>query len=153
MTVSLQFDTEKVSYPKRRNMTEIRQMVTADYHNKWWFDASTLRVWNSRISDNLYAGRFFVTSEKEDSKPRYYTIRVVEQRTDANGEKYVMVRTVGGFRRFASKSAAHDRAKYYAKLITTAELWDEDYPGYSDNMINAILEGAFDQKSETFRKD
>lgn len=145
------FITDKVSYPKRSNMTELRQMVS--FHNSHFFDVSTLHFFNSRISDNLYAGRFFVTSEKNDSNPRGYTIRVWEQRTDANGEKYLMHRNVGGFQRFSSRSAAHERAAFYGKLITTAELWDSEYPGYSDSMINAILNGTFDEKSQTFSKD
>lgn len=43
-----------------------------------FFDADTMKFFNSRIHDNLYNNYWFITSEKDDftSAPRRYTIRV-----------------------------------------------------------------------------
>ena len=42
----------------------------------FFFSDGAMRFFNSRIHRNIYAGRFFITSERYDSKtPRLYTIR------------------------------------------------------------------------------
>lgn len=45
---------------------------------KHWFDADTRRFFGSRIGDNLYGGRFFVSSERKgfDTSARAYSVRV-----------------------------------------------------------------------------
>lgn len=44
------------------------------YH---FFDASTMKFFQSRVGDTLYDGRYFVTSERDDRGPRRYTIREI----------------------------------------------------------------------------
>jgi hypothetical protein len=42
-----------------------------------WFDADTMRFFNSRVNRKVYDGHLFVSSEQFDSdSPRLYSIRV-----------------------------------------------------------------------------
>ena len=72
--------------------------------DNYWFDPTTLRFFNSRISDVLYAGRIFISSERHVyepagiSEPRLYTIRVASDR----GEVF----SLSEFQEFASSAQA-----------------------------------------------
>ena len=62
-------------------------------HGWHFFDAGALRFFNSRILPQLYAGDYFITSERFDEKsPRLFTIR----KADARGD----VDTVGEFQQY-----------------------------------------------------
>ena len=44
---------------------------------KHFFDASSMRFFNSKVYDKVYKGNFFITSERFDSKTaRLYTVRI-----------------------------------------------------------------------------
>jgi hypothetical protein len=49
-----------------------------DRSGNHFFDKATLKFFDSKIGDTLYGGRVFVTSEKNDGGPRYWTVRVAE---------------------------------------------------------------------------
>lgn len=92
-------------------MTEVREAVTAG--GSHWFDADTLRFFRTRLSEYLYGGRYFVTSEENPSGERRYTVRVVVWEDD----RWV-IDTVGGFEgfhKYASRSGAHKAAERAAK--------------------------------------
>jgi len=40
-----------------------------------WFDAGTMRFFNSRVGTKVYGGRYFVSSEQNGDNPRRYTVR------------------------------------------------------------------------------
>lgn len=85
---------------------EIRQANIANgYH---WFDDDTLRFFHSRVHDAIYGGRYFVSSERNPSGIRAYTVR--EAHTNGN------VDTAEGhkFMQYASRSAAHAAASRLA---------------------------------------
>jgi hypothetical protein len=78
-----------------------------------FFDADTLRFFNSRVSEMVYSttdGKtmFFVTSERMDwTTPRLYTVRKATL-----GETGIFdISTVGEFQEYMSRSGAHERAQ------------------------------------------
>jgi len=85
-------------------MLEVRQRnVSQGQH---FFDADTMRFFNSRVSDILYGGRYFVTSERNNGFPRYYTVReALPDGTFATHDE---------FQQYGSRSGAHARAKRLA---------------------------------------
>lgn len=84
-----------------------------------WFDRDTMRFFNSRISDCLYSGRLFVSSERmryESSTPRRYTVRFVD--TDAG------IETLGEFDEFATSRQAHARIH---RVVKAGHFWAVGY--------------------------
>lgn len=76
-----------------------------------FFDRSTLSFFGSRIGSTVYGGRYFITSEQDQSYgsigaawggERRYTIR----QAHADGS----ITTVGEFGQYASRSGAHAAA-------------------------------------------
>jgi hypothetical protein len=71
-----------------------------------WFDPDTLRFFGGRVSETLYGGRFFVSSERDSGGAwdgrRFYSVRV------ANDDG--TIGTVGEFGAYASRSGAHRAA-------------------------------------------
>jgi hypothetical protein len=92
-----------------RDMNEVRAANKRIGHH--YFDRETLRWWLSRIGDELYGGRYFVTSERDrlghvwDGRRRY---SVREALPDGS------VDTVGEFGQYASRSGAHAAARRLA---------------------------------------
>lgn len=62
--------TTATKYERVEDVAEANRR--AGYH---FFDADTMRFFNSRADDELYGGRWFVTSEKFMQEPRAYTVR------------------------------------------------------------------------------
>lgn len=98
--------TEERTY---RGMWEVRQANSQLGH--YFFDAGTLRFFRSRVHDDLYGGRYFVTSERDEGfgvlgaawgGERRYTVR------RANGDG--SIDTVGEFGQYGSRSGAHAAA-------------------------------------------
>lgn len=87
------------------SMDEVRHAnANAGYH---WFEPETLRFFRSRVSDALYGGRYFVSSERFDAhSPRRYTVR----RANDDGS----IDTVGEFQGFRTHQQATARAKHLA---------------------------------------
>lgn len=79
--------------------------------NSHWFDADSMRFFNSRVSSNVYATAkpnlwLFVSSERFDwsgRHPRLYSIRVYNSFTGN-------IDTIGEFQQYESYSAAHYHA-------------------------------------------
>ena len=88
-----------------KSMTEVRRANAAAGNH--WFEPGTMRFFRSRVSDRLYGGRYFVSSERAPRGARRYTVRV------ANDDG--SIGTVGEFQAFASRGAAHRRAAWLAK--------------------------------------
>lgn len=91
-----------------QTIAEVRQANRAIGHH--FFDRSTMRFFASRVESGLYAGRYFITSEKAgfQSEQRKFTIREV----GSNGE----VKTVGDtFNEFLFIEDARDRCRELAK--------------------------------------
>lgn len=77
-----------------------------------WFDADTLRFFDSKIYPRLYhvtEGAYFVTSERGPDLVRKYTVRFAK----SSGK----IETVGEFQQYATHDGANEAAKNYARLI------------------------------------
>lgn len=87
------------------------------YH---WFAPSSLNWWNTRLEIELYGGRFFVTSERQeltDEYPARWTVR--EAYEDEKGK--LSIRAVGEFQQYGTRHAAHKAAKALADGLGTNE--------------------------------
>lgn len=91
-----------------KNMDEVRKAVTDG--GSHWFDKNTMRFFRSRVSEALYGGQYFVSSEENPSGERRYTVRKVEWEDD----RYV-INNVGDFHSYASRSGAHKAAQRAAR--------------------------------------
>lgn len=90
---------------------EDAKAIAKDQGNHF-FTGSTMRWWNSRISEICYStlqGKemFFVSSERNDDYARRYTVRVAK--LDETG--HLTIGTVSEFQEYMSRSGAHDRAQ------------------------------------------
>lgn len=82
----------------------VRANQRAGFH---FFDRDAMRFFGSRVHDEVYGGRFFVTSELDFyGERRFYTVR--EATEDGS------VEVVGEFQQYASRSGAHAAARRYA---------------------------------------
>lgn len=70
----------------------------------FWFEPDTMRFFRCRVETELFAGRFFVSSEQQPASmdgtthPRLYTIR----KANADGS----IDTVGDFQAYRTKAQA-----------------------------------------------
>jgi hypothetical protein len=70
----------------------------------YWFEGGAMRFFNTRIHDDLYGGKYFITSERYDEKVPYeYTIR----KAFPDGE----IDTVGEFQQYKHLDDARDAVK------------------------------------------
>lgn len=75
----------------------------------FWFERKTMRFFNSRLHGGVIGGRFFITSEQQDSTyPRLYSVRMAH----ADGD----VSTCGKFQAYQSVVEARAAARRYATL-------------------------------------
>lgn len=100
-----------------RDMGQVRWANRELGHH--FFDRDTLRFFGGRVHDDLYGGRYFVTSERDQSYgslgaawdgDRRYTIRMA----NPDGS----IDTVGQFGQYGSRSGAHAAAARYAEEAT-----------------------------------
>jgi len=92
-------------------------MTNVKYENRCigqhFFSPSTLRYFGSRIGSQVYAGRFFITSEQDSygawGGKRRYTIRIVRDNADID--------TWGEHGQFASRSGAVKCAERLAEIL------------------------------------
>lgn len=82
-----------------------------------FFDADTLRFFDSRVSEDVYRHRFFFTSEKGPGGKRRASIRMIMD----DGH----VETVGEFQRFANPAAA--RKALATELAVGVEVRNDPY--------------------------
>lgn len=87
------------------SMDEIRRVNATLGHN--WFSPDSMKWWNTRVGENLYAGHIFVTSDAPGHDGRAYTVRAVH----ADGS----IGTVGDFMAYATRGAAHRAAATIAR--------------------------------------
>lgn len=94
-----------------------------------FFDAATMRFFNSRVSQKAYENKttgdmYFVTSESYDmSSPRLFTVRRLRYTVTPGFKSEHMyeadVSTMEpGFQAYASRNAAHRMAKRYATKVS-----------------------------------
>lgn len=70
-----------------------------------FFDIETLMFWDSKICQDLYGDKYFITSEPNyDGKDRRFTIR-------AFSNNYTSVDTVGEFRQYGTLAEAKSAVK------------------------------------------
>ena len=77
----------------------------ADHAGSFFFDASTMRFFSSRLLEGVYAPDgykalpgnrfFFVTSERHDDNPRHYTVRRAVLGTQRDDRPTIDIDTVG----------------------------------------------------------
>lgn len=92
-------------------------------HDGHWFDADTMRFFSTRLGSDVIGGRYFITSERNEtpgypSGPRLYTIR--EAFADAS------IDTVGEFQGYSTRKAAERAARalptdYSASLMAVLD--------------------------------
>ena len=73
-----------------------------------FFDKSTMRFWKTRFCGRVYAGKYFVTSEKQFGIGRVYSVRQVEE----DGEVY----SVYGSKLYGSRREAIAKAKSLGEM-------------------------------------
>ena len=98
---------KKVTRGPWRTMRQIREANKAA--GRFWFEPSTLRFFQSRISVRIYAGRLFVTSEKGPDMVRRYNIRAALDNAH--------IETVGDFQGYVTSREAHAEARRMAREI------------------------------------
>ena len=86
-----------------RSVAEIKR-VNSDT-GKFFFESSTMRFFKSRISNEIFGGRIFVTSEKGPNGTRAYTIRIADDSgAPINTSKH-------GFQAFSTLAQAKSAAR------------------------------------------
>lgn len=84
-----------------------------------WFSPDTLQFFACRIGDTLYAGgRVFVTSERNPSGVRLYSVRLL-----CDSDNTYAVQTVGVFGAYTSRSGAHLAARRVARHLDQDQLY------------------------------
>ena len=102
--------TIETQYGKRLTRgpyTSMREIERAnDRAGNHWFKPDTLRFFGSRVGEDVYGGRLFVTSEKPPHGARAWSIRAALD----DGT----IETVGEFLGYGSRAAAHRAARALA---------------------------------------
>lgn len=92
------------------SVDQLKRKVTAS--GSHFFDRAAMRFFDSRIIDQLWGQRFFVTSESDGDNPRRYTVRYVYEH-----EGRLTVEDLGGFQRFKTLDSAKMAAQQAAALL------------------------------------
>ena len=92
--------TSKGSNLMIQTIEEVKQI-----HKGYFFTPNNIKFCKSIISNNVYGGRYFITSERNlYTDPRLYTIRQVDEKGD--------ISTVGGFQEHSNRARAMKRIQY-----------------------------------------
>lgn len=91
------------------SVEDLRRKVTRS--GSHFFSPGAMRFFSSRVSGELFGGRFFVTSESDGDNPRRYTVRYVY---DYEGDLSTQDL---GFQRFATLSGAKALADRAATIL------------------------------------
>jgi len=99
--------------------TQVRELAR-DCGNHF-FDADSMKHFGSRIHDRVYGGRYFVTSEQDNTGhawdgQRRYTVRSFDYE-----DGRFTIDTVGEFGEYATATKAHAVAAKLAGLFMAAE--------------------------------
>lgn len=103
-----------------RSITELTRAVTES--GSHFFETDTMRFFNSRVYPEVYAGRIFITSEKQPNTwdrnagrvytyPRRYTLREIQD------EAPVSIREIGEFQQYRTLDSARRAARRIAHAI------------------------------------
>lgn len=78
-----------------------------------WFDLSSMRFFNTRLGQEVFGGRYFVSSEKYNyNAPRLFTVREV---TWEDGR--MSIGTVGEFQQYRTRGQAQAAARKLAQGV------------------------------------
>lgn len=103
-------------------------------HKGQFFSRDAMRFFNSRVLPTLYGrGRVFVTSEREETSPRRYTIRIV-QRSEGRED----FTSIGDFQAFATSRQANALASLVGRLDRQGLLPDEFAYGQDAALAKAL---------------
>lgn len=69
----------------------------------YWFTKDSMRFFNSRVLPVVYCGHYFISSEQDGTKPRFYTIRFAM----SDGS----IETVGDFQQYSTAGEAKKAIK------------------------------------------
>jgi hypothetical protein len=86
------------------NTTQLKELAR-DCGNHF-FTPGAMRFFNSRVSNNVWGGRYFITSERYSDEPRRYTVREF-----VYSEGRLTIDTVGEFQEFGKMSQAIKRVR------------------------------------------
>jgi hypothetical protein len=95
------------------NTNELAEFATRS--GSHWFEPSTMRFFKSRVSREIFGGRFFISSE-DTSSPYYPDVRKYSVRSFYITENGLLqIETIGEFRQYATRSAALSAIKKLLK--------------------------------------
>ena len=97
-------------YAKCRTIREVRALNKAQGYN--FFSPDTLQFFNSVVTEDVFGGCVFVTSEKNGCFPRLYTVRAIR----ANGR----IETLSDFQEYESLSDALRAAQEHGSKIANS---------------------------------
>lgn len=110
--------TKTTTPPELHSLDDVRAWnERAGFH---FFEPATLRFFRSRIGEELYGSRYFVTSEQGPEMPRLYTVRAV----DVDGS----IEAVGGFQQFTTGAQARRAARACAAADSRISVTRDPYP-------------------------
>ena len=109
-------DTEQI--PTYESVDAIRRAAIGN--GSHFFDADAMRFFGSKVYDDLYAGRIFITSERDRSGGawngiRCYTVRMTGPPRDS-GEGF-RLDTLGSFGQFLTLGTARTAAKRWGRML------------------------------------
>lgn len=70
-----------------------------------WFAPNTMRFFKSRVSRQVFAGKYFISSE-DTSMPYYPDVRKYSIRAFRIEEDRLIIDTIGEFRQYSTRSQA-----------------------------------------------
>jgi hypothetical protein len=83
----------------------IELALEAHKRGSFWFAPSTMRFFKSRVSRQVFGGKYFISSE-DTSSPYYPDVRKYSVRAFRIEGDYFMIETIGEFQQYATRSAA-----------------------------------------------
>lgn len=82
-----------------------------DQQGSFWFCPTSMRFFSTRLGQDVYGGRYFITSEQFDyNSPRLYTIREVVLE-----DGKLFINTVGEFQGYRTRAQAVSAVKKLVK--------------------------------------
>ena len=113
------------------DFTTIEQVIEyVEAGGSCFFEFSTCLYFQSRVFSTVYAGRFFISSERYEEEPRRYTIREVEQNNSINH--------TGGFMAHATYKDACDYLFNSRNIV--ANINDKEYTGICEPHPDSVLD-------------
>lgn len=96
------------------SITQLKKVC--QMYGNHFFDEGAVRFFRSRFGENIYKGRYFITSEqREYNLQRLYTIRGFKIVEGEHNQYAISIWTVGGFQQFKSYNQAQRYIGRYLK--------------------------------------